>query len=221
MKINRKQMIRLWLRYLLVYPGAPPLGDVAEADVIIVQAFGRNSFSDRVLHNIGKLYNDCCNDDLLTIRQLHYNNFQPGLPNLSLANECRVLMENFNKPAIVQWEVAAAFEFEWYKKNSHRIFCVWPPDRPVKRFSTWQVKEKTREIMDRYGWKIPVELAHKRQYIRAFFTVYKLIGPAVIPPQNTDCYDPLSVQKWTSSPFRWFIPYEPIARIYFLMLLLK
>ena len=190
----------------------------AEADVIIIQAFGRNSILDSELYSIGQL-RKLGNNDWLTINKLRQGpiNFDPGEPNTDLALECQDLVDKYHLPVITQWEVAAALGPNWYEKHKKNIYCIWPPTRPQKRFSTREVISLTAEIMAKQGWKKPVVLAHKRHITRVYLIAKKLLAksPAVVA-QKTKCFDSQSIQKWTRNWLLWFV-YEMIGKGYHLL----
>ena len=210
--------LEIWIRYLLIWPGLRPIGDPAQADVIIIQAFGRNSIPDSELYLVRQL-RELCDNDWLTIKKLQQSPifFDPGKPNFSLALECQNLVDQYHLPIITQWEVAAAFGPYWHEKHKENIFCVWPPTEPQKRFSTREVKMATKKIMADHGWTKPIELAHKRQIIRSFLIVRKLIDTPIITKQRTDVFDPNSVQSWTRDGRSWLLKYEPYVRAHHIL----
>ncbi len=210
--------LEIWLRYFLIWPGLQPIGNPAEADVIIIQAFGRNSIPDSELYSIGQL-RELSNNDWLTINKLGQGpiNFDPGEPNVSLALECQDLVDQYHLPVITQWEVAAAFGPRWHKRHRESIFCVWPPTEPQIRFSTREVISLTAEVMAKHGWEKPIILAHKRHIARVYLIAKKLLAmlPTVVA-QKTKGFDSQSVQIWTRNWFFWFM-YEILGRGYHLL----
>lgn len=113
--------LEIWIRYFFIWPGLRPIGNPAEADVIIIQAFGRNSILDSELYSIGQL-RKLGNNDWLTINKLRQGpiNFDPGEPNTDLALECQDLVDKYHLPVITQWEVAAALGPNWYEKHKKK-----------------------------------------------------------------------------------------------------
>jgi hypothetical protein len=194
-----------------------------EANVLLVQSFGRNSLQEADLWWIKKnIFKNSGSNDFLAIKELEKRKFDPGKPNYSLAAEARQIMDKYSHLcAIVQWEVAAAFDRTWYFENKHKIICLWPPEY-AKHYTTWDVKKDALAIMKKNGWKNPIELAHKRQITRAYFIVRKLcqkeLGSdnVIILSQKTSCFDKKSKQSWTKGPFRWFF-YETLARIHHIL----
>jgi hypothetical protein len=210
--------LEIWIRYFLIWPSLRPIGNPADGDVITIQAYGRNSIPDAELYLVGQL-RQLIGNDWLTIKKLRQVPIycDPGEQNFSLALECQDLVDRYHLPIITQWEVAAAFGPHWYKKHKENVFCVWPPTEPQVRFSTYEVKEETKKIMKAHGWKKPIELAHKRQIVRNFLIVRKLINTPIITAQKTDDFDPGSVQKWTRRPGFWFVGYEPWVRAHHIL----
>ncbi len=208
--------LNVWTRYCLFWNGLPAIGNPKDADVIIVQAFGRNNLEDEDLEYIYDLRQEKVSD-LKTLESLRSHAFDPGKPNYSLANETIKLMKKYGLPAIVQWEVAVALlNVGLYDKE--KIFCIWPPEN-CTGFNTLEVKEETFKIMKKNNWSSPLELAHKRQITRAFLIVKnfmeanKFSGWPVTVEQETDCFDSKSIQKWTTGPLAWY-PKEFLVRIH-------
>jgi hypothetical protein len=212
----------LWFRYFLLWPGAPVTGDPNDADSILVQAFGRNSVADTDLHRIRK-NRDNCGFDYEMILKLRGGGCDPGLPNRQLAKICMHLVEKHRLTAIVQWEVAVAFDPAWYGKWRENIFCLWPPKKPGEYFTTKEVKEDSVRMMKKLGKKNPIELAHRRQIVRAALILKKILRregfsntvPIIVTGQP-DSFDANSVQIWTRNPARWLLR-ESLARIHHLV----
>lgn len=208
----------LWLRYVFQIPGLPSIGSPLSAQVVAVQAFGRNTFLDADLSNIRVYHDQSGANDEVTLNWLWEHNFDPGHPNRQLALETRSLLDRMPVYAIVQWEVAAAFDRAWYAANSRRIICLWPSATPGQYFSTRDVKMQTVEVMRARGWSDVIELAHRRQVVRAYLILRKLLGHDPITVTiRTDGFDRKSVQPWTKSWYRWAW-YEFLARLHHLAL---
>lgn len=206
----------LWWRYILQIPGLPKIGSVSDAEVVAVQAFGRNTFIDADLANIRVYHDQHGGDDAVTIAWLWEHNFDPGHPNRQLALETRSLLDRWPISAIVQWEVAAAFDRHWYAANRHRVICLWPSATPGEYFSTRDVKMATVRIMDEHGWRQVIELAHRRHVVRAYLILRQLLGHDPIAVTiRTDGFDHKSVQPWTTSWYRWAW-YEFLVRLHHL-----
>lgn len=207
--------IGLWIRYFCVWPGLPPCGSPTDADCILVQAFGRNDYTDAELHTIAGLRQQY-QTDTKTVGALRDRSFDPGKPNDELAKETETIMDqNRHLIAFVQWEVAVAFDWYWYLRNSSRIVCLWPP--ATGYFSTVEVVNESKRKMDRLGLSRPIELAHKRQIVRAFLIVRKVFGQApIIIRQETYSFDPHSVQPWTRSWLPWLFR-ETLVRVHHLV----
>jgi hypothetical protein len=202
--------LEIWLRYFLGWPGLPAVGDPSQADVVIVQAFGRNDYLDTELFKIRKAYEYFGQNDAQTIAWLRSQNFDPGLPNRQLAAECQTMVDCYGLPVITQWEAALAFDPDWYEQHKNNIICLWPLADPTRYFTTRLVKEQTVQIMRQCGWSNPIELAHKRQVVRSFLIVRKLLGkPPIVLEQKISSFDSGSVQPWTKSPLRWIVREVP------------
>jgi hypothetical protein len=207
-----RAMFGVWIRYFAVIPGLPAIGDPEEADVLIIQAFGRNTYGDEELDIVRTIYERSGGNDATAIEKLREVSFNPGIPNYDLAQEAQEIADRYDLPIITQWEVAVAFNPEWYAVHKERIICIWPPGG-TEYFTTWHVKTATWKIMKEKGWKTPVELAHKSQIARSFLVVKKVmhITPVVLP-QRTKSFDPNSVQPWIRSWRKFVLPREIIVR---------
>ena len=208
--------IGLWIRYFCVWPGLPPCGNPAEgADCILVQAFGRNSNNDAELRTIAEL-RQRCRTDLLAVEALHNFGFDAGTPNDDLARECEAVMNRYpNMVAIVQWEVAAGFDWRWCRSNSRRIICIWPGHEGY--LSTTDVLKQSHGIMQSHRLKRPIQLAHRRHMVRAFLIARKVLGTEpIVLRQRTCSFDRWSVQFWTRTWYRWAVR-ETLARVHHLV----
>lgn len=201
------------LRYFLIWPGAPVMGSPENADVILVQAFGRNHFPDNELFKVRNLRDAISqsNPDLIKVLRRRVD---IGIPNKELADVTRNLVEKYKIPAIVQWEIALGFTHEWLKKWEEYIIILWPPGKPGKYFSTYDVKKLSFEEMEERGLKNPIEISHKRQIVRSALITKKLLGkmPIIISEQPSS-FDSRSVQLWTRNSFLWFLR-EFLGRIH-------
>lgn len=195
-------LIYLWVLYLLVWPGSPEIGDPEKADCIFGQAFGRNSMPDEVY--AGKLFEQYDRSDLAAIKELIQRKFDPGLPNFELAQEIRDLGQ-YNLPCILQWEICVALfllDKEWYVQQ--KIIGLWPASKGY--FHTRAVGEMSITAMCKHGWSNPIEIAHKRQIVRAVLILRKLQGKLpIVLQQKTTSFDSKSVQAWTKNPFLWIL----------------
>lgn len=177
-------------------------------------------YPDTEVWFVRKKHEELGSDNLRTTAWLRAQGFDPGIPNYELAKECRELVGTYGIPAIIQWEVGAALDPEWYRDHKNLITCVWPPADPKIYFTTWRVKSIMVEIMKRRGWTKPIEVAHQRQIVRSYLIVRKLIQlhlgikhpTIVIVEQNTKSFDRRSVQKWTTKLFPSWLKQEFLAR---------
>lgn len=208
--------LKMFLRYCVPWKSAPASIDLREGDVIFVQAFGRNTFSESSVFAVGVMSGEI-SDDERTLEWLESHNFDPGIPNKKLAQRTRELMEKYEIPAIVQWEVAAAFEKRWYLQNKKRIICIWPPEERNAYFDTTKVKMRSLEYAKEYGWESPIEVAHAMQITRAALIIEKLSGKfPLIPNSLPDDFDKKSVQWWTRNIWVW-LARESLGRIHHLI----
>lgn len=211
-------MSHLWWRYAFQVPGLPASGDPRTAQVVAVQAFGRNTYTDNELVQVQEYYRQHGSDDLATLNGLWANGFDPGEPNYRLADECSAIMVQYGVHAIVQWEIAAAMGPTWYRDHRDRIICIWPTNAIGKPFTTRDVKVATVAIMRQHHWSRVIELAHRHQIVRAFLILRKLLGyDPIIVPTRTEEFDPQSRQKWTTSLRAWQ-PYNVLACLHHLVL---
>jgi hypothetical protein len=213
--IMNLQKFRLYCLYGLIYPGLKKLGDPYDADVIAVQAFGRNNYLDHELPAVRALF-DLCRNDPETVKELRDRGFDPGEPNRQLAKAAMELADEYNLPIITQWEVAAAFDPDWYKARHDSVICLWPSANPKEYFTTREVKKQTAAIMKRHGWSKPLELSHQRMIVRAVLILFKLGVEPIVSQKSVTCFDRHSSQKWTTSLF-WWLYRESQARIHHLL----
>lgn len=205
------RILGMWLRYLCIIPGLPPRGDLSTADVVLVQAFGRNQYPDSELDHITDLHVAYGKQDAVTIAKLREQGFDPGQPNRDLALACQQLVDTYGIAAIVQWEVTVAFDPAWYAAHRNRIVSLWPT---AEYFSTRLVQEHSLRVMQEHGWTKPIELAHSWQIVRAFLIVRKLFGhEPMVSSETIRCFDSKSVQWWTRSKVKW-LAYECLARVH-------
>lgn len=221
--------MRIWLRYFCIWPGLLPIGDPNQAGVIIAQAFGRNTYIDERLFEVRRIFDEAGSDfaAISKLRDVMFYpgeiRFDPGIPNKMLAKECQELVDKYNLSAIVQWEIATAFDLKWYAEHRDKIFCLWPSTDQNVYFSTHLVKKQAVEKMIQMGWTNPMEVAHKRQIARAYLIVKKLLkehkvrsSGVIVVDQKTDFFDPNSVQLWTKNKWLW-LAREGLTRIHHLL----
>ncbi len=212
------ELLNIWTRYFLVWPGLsknPPQDRISKKpDVLLAQAFGRNTLGDADLWWLGNLAKKESGAVADEVRDMK---FDPGQPNRELAVLLtNILIANPRLAAIIQWEIAMALDKEWYERNQDRIIWLWPPDG-AKRFSTRDVLLDSFKIMKEKGWKRPIVLAHKRQIVRAYLIARRLawktsqIETAFAYPSEVSSFDKGSKQWQTASSTNWVI-YEALCR---------
>ena len=220
--------MNIWLRYFVFWLGMEPIGDPKEADIVIVQAFGRNSFIDDKLFEVRRIFDEA-GSDLIAIKKLQKMKFadkktffDPGISNRILVHQCGTLVERYNIPAIVQWEIAAAFDPHWYWAYVNKIFCIWPSNKPGEYFSTHDLNKQAIEIMKQKGFRRPIVLAHNMHMTRAFLVTEKLLkenfdeSSAIVAFKGPDFFDPDSVQWFTTNKYFWLFR-EGLTRIHYLL----
>lgn len=181
--------------------------DIASADLLLVQSFGRRSFQDQGLgRKLNQLFGQTIGE-LGRFEILEKNNFQPGYSNFTMAETCLSLLQaNPRLTVITQWEVAfALWRIAPYKVRSlvrdHRFFCVWPTGR---YFSTWDVNVRSVEIVREHGFKKLLELAPPCMVVRAKMILWKLgVSPKLLMAEVP--FDENSVQKWTRNLQSWVL----------------
>ena len=209
-------LFKIWLRFFLIWPGLPAIGNPEDADVIIVQAFGRNTYNDKELDIVVKII-EKAESELEAIDELIRRKFDPGRPNFELAEQAKEIADTYNLPIITQWEIGVALRMlypSWLE--THQVLCVWPGRE--KYLETWIVKEKTYKIMQQYGWQIPIELAHTRQISRSYLIVKLItnVNPIVIP-SKAKSFDRKSKQWWIRSWYLWLLREIPVKGRFFVL----
>lgn len=194
-----------WIWYWLQLPGCSQRSPEAQADVIVVQAFGRNTLIEEDLANLRRYHDGNGNHDGLTLAWCRDHQIEVGDPNRSLAMVLINMVHQTRLPVVAQWEVILACPPDWYKHHRQSIFCLWPPAQPGQYFTTRRVLEDTVAVMRFRGWRRPLVLAHTRQLHRVCLMLKRLSGawPAVSRDQ-IDEFDSQSLQPWTRNIFAWW-----------------
>ncbi len=194
-----------WLYYLHPYCAElPSRGRTQDADVIIAFAFGRNTYRDDQLDEVLRIREKFGNNDLATVRFLQASDFDAGLPNWELASQVSHLAEIYEIPAIVQWEVAAAFEPEWYAEFHSLIHPIWPLP-PPRYTNTLDILSAARAIMETAELKRPLLLDHARKITRTYLLARKALEcECIVPWQWCRSFDPDSKQPHTTSWLQWW-----------------
>lgn len=186
------------------------------ADYICPQAFGRNDYPDKEVGKIVRAKRDELGSDLATFEWLKSQKFNPGFPNVLLADMCFDLANSLEKPIIGQWEVLYEIYHrwpKWYQDRKDQLFAIWPPTEGYLATqglfleARWIADEKLPDP-DCEGWWLPTPLlvAHPEHIQRCFFLGEKAFGttPAIATGISSDeWFDPKSVQWWTRGKWRW------------------
>lgn len=214
-----------WLKVMLHYflpfiQGCPQMGNSWDADCLFVQAFGRNSITDKELGEFiaRTLSHSAPGDNKSAFDRLSRGGFRAGAPNRAIAQHIIYYYGMSEKVLFLQWEVAySIFVLDpgWYKKCEDRIVVLWPPKSGY--FSTYDVKKASVEEMKKRGLKLPVELAHPSMVVRAVLILWRLgVNPVVYPVRSLDVWDSSSIQPWTRNRAMWLVREIP-GRIHHLL----
>lgn len=183
-------------------PGSP-----LRADFICSQAFGRNTYCDRDVGTIVNTARERFVDDITTFEWLRSQNFNPGQPNMLIADLCENLANTLGSPIIGQWEVMYDLYCSiptWYIGRKDHLIAIWPPDEGC--LGTRELFLETKRIADEHGWKTPLLVAHPEHIQRCYFLGRKVFGgnPAITTGLVSDeWFDPKSVQRWTRGKWFW------------------
>lgn len=208
--------IGMLFRYMIPLFGARKSRDMYKGDVVFAQAFGRNTFSDGSVFAAGVMFSEL-EDDEKTLAWLKSRDFDPGIPNKKLAEITKELMIQHFIPAIVQWEIAAAFETEWYTHNKKRIVCIWPSQEGRNYLDTEKVINLSLQAAKKLGYSNPIEVAHTMQSMRAALIIRKLSGKFPLIPDNLpSIFDKKSIQWWTRNIWAWTFR-ETFTRIHHIL----
>jgi hypothetical protein len=201
------------------YPGDRHVdATVGINDVVLAQAFGRNTFTDKELPQVRQMYEAAGCDDLVMWQALSQAGFDPGWSNRALGNAVAVrVMDGVPAmEAVVQWEVAYALwqrDPEAYQRFKHHVHTLWP-QRGF--YPTVDVKADSVGLMDRLGLYNPQELAHPDMMVRAMGILAKLgveADPAVVQVP----FDPDSTQRQARNASAWKRR-EILTRVHHLLL---
>lgn len=188
------------------YPEDPlPETAIGRHDSVLVQAFGRNNFTDKELPTVRGLYDrEAAGDDMAMWGILDNIGFDAGASNQALAEavEERVMGPGQVMEAPIQWEVAYALwqrDPEAYGRYKNYIHSLWPESG---FYPTTEVKKDSLQVMDRVGLYNPQELAHPDMMVRAMAILSKL-GIEADPVAADIPFDPESVQGQVRNESAW------------------
>ncbi len=185
-------------------PDAWPMPVIGNHDVVLTQAFGRNTIPDKDLAEVGvarKLYGS----DEATFDYLEkHRGFDAGESNRALA---RVVAEDLRNPDIIrdhvlQWEVAEALrklDPELYETYKEALHILWPQR---SAYRTYEVKSDSVKVMDEIGLHNAFEFAHPDMMVRALAILNKLGVAADVLTADIP-FDPNSVQRQVRSSKDW------------------
>lgn len=203
--------VGLWLRYGLIWPGMPTIGNPGEADVIVVEALGRNSILDRDLFEVRRIRDECDND-VVAIQRLRELRVDPGLANCELADEVMAIHRTYQIPIFCQWEIALAFRRSWYAEHWQDVVCIWPSIVPGVPLRIRDVLFEANRLMADAGYDRMINVAHRRMAVRVYALARTIMKqPPIILPQRTTTFDRHSVQGHTTGTVPW-LSYESRAR---------
>lgn len=197
----------LWPRYAAFWvPGCPPQGNPWEADHLFGLAFGRNGVTDEALWMAGAEWGVHGFNDQATRLALFKQCFNPGQANKELAAEAIANWNTFGIPLVLQWEIYVALPSAWLREHRDQAFAIWPPASGARYWNSRQVAMEGLKIMHRRGLRFrrPALLAHKWHALRGYLLTRPILGKdLIVLPQRTECFDPDSVQKHTTSREEW------------------
>jgi len=195
--------------YMNVWPGTfPPATHqnrtIGTNDSVLVQAFGRNTITDKELPTIRDSAERHA-DARVVFEQLDRQAFDPGDSNRVLADavDVKLQLDTVIEP-LIQWEVAFAL---WqkdpvkYDQFNNYIHVLWPHS---DFYPTYEVKRDSVEIMDRLGMHNPLELAHQDMMVRALGILARLGVEADAYAVDVP-FDPHSVQAQTRGAGPWVV----------------
>lgn len=186
-------------------------------DSMLVQAFGRNSYTDNQLPMVQRLYRtEAGRSDLRMWDILQAEQFDPGASNRTLAAAVKDRLESSGAiEPILQWEVAYAL---WeaapglYARYQNYMHTLWPKGT---FYPTYEVKKDSVKIMDAFGLYNPLELAHPDMEIRSLGILSKL-GVEADPLIVAVPFDKKSTQRQTKKPM-WWVPRETSTRLHHIL----
>ena len=187
-----------------------------KSDCFVCLAFGRNDIKDQDLNCLGFMVKELGDSKMIEI--IKKNSFDPGLPNIRLANRVQELMLQYSLPALLQWEIVVALDNGFYEKHKDQIFIIWPSKTRKKGFNSKQVVEKAIEIMNDHNFEFPVFLAHEL-HLKRVLALWEGITEKEANILNSFVFDfdPKSIQKCTRSKRAW-LKKEFLVRIHHLIL---
>lgn len=201
--------------YLNILPATFPaspyhIAPIGENDITLVQAFGRDSITDDELVTIRDMQEQL-GDDTAMMAYLDSINFEPGPSNNALADRVATQLLAAPIEQALQWEVAYALYkghravYDAYKNYTHTL---WPHSG---FYPTYEVKQDSVAVMDRFGLYNAEEFAHRDMMARAVGILEKL-GVQPDPVLADIPYDPESTQPHVHSA-RTFMGREALARV--------
>lgn len=135
----------------------------------------------------------------------------PGLSNEAMARELVwKIFQNYPHPMILQWEVADALP-----KKPDIFWVIRKHRKEGKYLDSYEVAFQAMEIMNKYGWKKLILVAHPWHMWRKI-RIFKKMGIEVIIPPDLKLvpFDKKSEQWWTRNWFLWTVREIPTRLIY-------
>ncbi|MDN5275790.1 MAG: hypothetical protein JWN33_439 [Candidatus Saccharibacteria bacterium] len=213
-QMSRADRIAMAMSYANVSPGSfPPspyrVTPMGKNDVVLAQAFGRDSITDSELVSIRDMRQRLGNDDDM-MGYLDGTHFIAGPSNDALADEINKQLLSGPAEQIIQWEVAYALWHNHpatYQTYRHYLHILWPH---TGFYPTYEVKSDSVAVMDNVGLYNPKELAHKDMMVRALGILNKrgiIADPLVVDVP----FDPGSTQPHVRNSKAW-VRREALAR---------
>lgn len=223
-----RRVLWVWWLYFITIPGIPKLfrrqfgrlthESVGSSQWVLVQAFGRSSYSDKgLVSHLSELFANV-RPTVFRFSRLYNAGFNPGLANLKLAEHCDWLW-GINPDLVLelQWEVAYCLwlrDKTRFVRKQKQVNAIWPGG---SYFATYHVAElaahdiRLRGLDPRRG----IDLAHPDMVVRALPIAWRQgLDPL---PWVTDVpfAGPDSIQPWTRAARPWFVR-ETLTRVHHL-----
>jgi len=217
--------IKLFLNYITPFlPSCPRIGELEDSDCIVIQAFGRNKFSDKKLvRKISGLFKKFKTNKEV-FRQLRNKGFDPGQANYVLADEALYLSKKYSIPIIAQWEAAYCIWDIENQTTNFNVDCIWASE---PYYTTWHLLSESRERMLERGLKKPIIVCHPAMTVRVVAIAFKLgldiivqgVNAFSFPKHSSWVWDKKSIQPWTRRFFSFnlckcWLPRESLARVH-------
>ncbi len=186
-------------------PGYRPQS-FGQNDSLLVQAFGRNTFSDAQLPTVVAEYKKAGSDEAMFEGFLADAQFDEGASNRVLADAVADVLQDKARiiEPIMQWEVSYSLWSrypELFAAHRSGIHTLWPQSG---FYPTYDVKADSIAVMRERGLLNPLELAHPDMMIRALGILARqgVQADALDVPVP---FDAASTQSQTRDRWQWML----------------